>query len=174
MPPKPKPIIDPMASHTRSKVSIPDAPVTALPSKTIKTKKKPASATATSDLVLVETISSGNAPGETVPAPWGVSVDITGRTTKDTTGNEDDDKDDSAPKKPASILTSRTRTDSVDNTDDNTNDPDDKQSSNNDSANNNDKKNNKKKNDMSSTDTPPDFSTVFGRLSLLRTLHVLS
>ena len=120
MPPKPKPIIDPMASQTRSQLSIPDDPITALPAKTIKTKKKPAPATATSDLVLVEIIASGDAPGETVPAPLGVAqVDITERTTKDSAGNENDDKDDSAPKKPASVFTSHTRKDSVENEDDN-------------------------------------------------------
>ena len=73
MPPTPKPIFDPMASQTRSQLSIPDDPITALPAKTKKTKKKPAPATATSDSVLVETISTGDDPGETVPAPWGVA-----------------------------------------------------------------------------------------------------
>ena len=121
MPPQPKTVFDPMASQTRYKLSIPDEPITALPSKTITTKMKP-----------VETLSTVDAPSETVPALLGVSEDITGSATKMSADTEDDNKDDSARKKPASMFTSR---------DDNKNAPDD-----NDPADDTDKKNNENKN----------------------------
>ena len=95
---KTQPIFDPMASQTRSQLSIPDDPITALPAKTTKTTKKPSKkpdlATVTAfaiisvprpSSVLVKTIpvvdetklfastSTGTttlfeSPGETVPA----------------------------------------------------------------------------------------------------------
>ena len=139
---KPKPIIDPMASQTCSQLFIPDDPITALPPKSKKTKKKPAPATVTSDSVPVETLSTGDTPGETVPAPWEMSVDITGGASKDSAVIEDDNKEDSPHKKPALLFTSRTLKGSVDNANDNKNDPDD-----NDSA-DNDMENNGKKNDF--------------------------
>ena len=93
--PKPKSILDTMASQLRSKLSIPDDPVIALPGKSKKTKPKPDPATASASVsFIVETISTEDtvesAPisndaitlvgdsGETVPASRKVAqVDIT-------------------------------------------------------------------------------------------------
>ena len=73
MPPKPKTILDPMASQTRSKLSIPDDPITALPAKSKKTKTKPVPATAPASVpVIVETISTGDDTIE--PAPVSTNV----------------------------------------------------------------------------------------------------
>ena len=159
--PKPKSILDTMASQKRSNLSIPDDPVIPLPGKSKKNKPKPDPATKPAYVsVLVETIPTGdntkpsasasasndtitlfNVPDETVPAPRGVAqVDITGGTTTNSTDSDNDDKND------------------------NKNDPDDWQPSNYDSTNDNDKKNDKKKNDKSSPTTPPsstDLSTHF-------------
>ena len=55
--PKPKSILDTMASQKRSKLSIPNDPVIPLPGKSKKTKSKPAT-TSTSVSVIVKTIST--------------------------------------------------------------------------------------------------------------------
>ena len=162
MSPKLTTILDPMVSQTRSKLFIPDDPVTALPAKSKKTTPKPNPVTSPSSVsVLVETISTGddtkpstsasNDPGETVPASREVAqADITGGTaafasasatgtTKNSTDNEDEDQKDNKQQSKiyfASMRDSRTTTASSA-----------KKSGNNDSARNNDKKN--KKNDKS-------------------------
>lgn len=171
-----------MASQTRSKLSISNAPVTALPSTTQKSKKKPVLVTATAlaivsnprPSVIVKTVSTGDdtkpsasasigttplttSPGETVPTSREVSVDITGGNATFASASATDTFKSSADNKNNKQLSAFSFTsmrDSRTTTNSAANDDDDKKPSNNDSANDNDKK----KNDKSNTDTPPAFS----------------
>ena len=103
--PKPKSLLDTMATQTRSNLSIPDSPIISLPGRSKKTKLKPAPKPA-SVPVLVETISpegtNASAPAsidalalvgdsdETVPVSLEVAqVDITVDTDDDTKSSAD-------------------------------------------------------------------------------------
>ena len=165
----PKSILDPMASQTRSKLSIPDDAVTTLPG---KGTKKPSdlslsiiTETLLSDTVPVDTFSfptPGDNPQLSAFVPAIIAVDTT--TTKPS----------AAASTFASASATSTTKDSADNDDDNKNDNNSKKPSNKDSADNEDKKNNRKKKSVTTAPHPiDDLSTFFVLLSSIQTLHVL-
>ena len=182
--PKPKSLLDTMATQTRSNLSIPDPPVISLPGRSTKTTSKPASVS-----VPVETISSEGTDasatasiealalvgdsGETVPASLEVAqVDITEVTNNDTKSSVDNKNTKfSFASLHDSCLTTSSATpeddkkpsfdDSASINDKSNNKKNSLKKSGNDDSNCDDKKNNKKNNDTSSPAPLPILSTLF-------------